>query len=82
MIVTVVAPALLNVPVVNVPVPAVVTVIVAVRPVDALGPTKLYVTVYVPTGRLTADEFVVMVEVPPMQTGVAFRLVKLYVGHV
>lgn len=64
-IVTVVAPVFAKVVVENVPVPAVLTIIVAVKPVAAFGALRLYVTVYVPTGNPAAEEVSVTVEAFP-----------------
>jgi hypothetical protein len=69
--VIVVFPELASAVVVNVPVPAVVTVMVAVRLLAAFGDAKLYVTVYVPTGNPAAVEFKVICEVEPKQLAVA-----------
>jgi hypothetical protein len=68
-IVTAVAPLLASALVVNDPVPAVVTTIVAVLPVAALGFPKLYVTVYVPVGKFAARPARFIVAAVPAQIG-------------
>lgn len=71
-------PEVVNPVAVKLPVPAVVTTIVAVSPVAA-GELRSYVTVYVPTGSLEVVEFVKVTVEVPSQGAVAVVLVKLYV---
>lgn len=73
----VVAPELGKTRVLNEPVPAVETVILAVAPAAVFAPDRLYVTVYVPTGNPTAVEVNETLDELFIQTEVADVEVRL-----